>query len=169
MKKHKLLWIILAIVAVIVIAAMAGGNENAPEPTETTVSTQSTTTPLPTETEPERTEAPETVPEETEAEETEQTESEEAEPELIDGMRPDFKQAMDSYEAFMGEYCEFMERYNDDPTDLSLLADYASFLVEYEKTMSDFESWDDGSLNDAEFAYYMEVNTRVLEMLSSVQ
>ncbi len=32
---------------------------------------------------------------------------------LVNGMRPKFKEAMDSYEAFYDEYCTFMKKYND--------------------------------------------------------
>ena len=38
---------------------------------------------------------------------------------LVDGMRPDFKAAMDSYETFFEYYCEFMENY--DTSNLSML------------------------------------------------
>ena len=52
--------------------------------------------------------------------------------ELIDGMRPEFKQAMDSYEEFMNEYCEFMKKYDEsDGTDVGLLADYTSYMSKY--------------------------------------
>lgn len=56
-----------------------------------------------------------------------------------DGMRKDFKEAMDSYEAFMNEYCDFIKK---------------------------FDQWGGEDLNDAEFAYYMEVQTRAYERLA---
>lgn len=54
-------------------------------------------------------------------------------------MRKDFKEAMDSYEAFMNEYCDFIKK---------------------------FDQWGGEDLNDAEFAYYMEVQTRAYERLA---
>ena len=40
-----------------------------------------------------------------------ETEAPDNSAESADGMRPEFKAAMDSYEAFMNEYCDFMARY----------------------------------------------------------
>lgn len=89
--------------------------------------------------------------------------------ELIDGMRPEFKQAMDSYEEFMNEYCEFMKKYAEsDGTDVGLLADYASYMKKYADMVEDFEAWDDGEMNTAETAYYLEVQTRVSKKLLEV-
>lgn len=45
------------------------------------------------------------------------------------GLRADFKKAMDSYEDFMDEYCSFMKSYQEDPSDASLLEDYASYML----------------------------------------
>lgn len=43
---------------------------------------------------------------------------------LVDGMRPEFKEAMDAYEAFFDDYCDFMKKFNESPDDLSLLGEY---------------------------------------------
>ncbi len=89
--------------------------------------------------------------------------------ELIDGMRPEFKQAMDSYEEFMNEYCEFMEKYAESGgTDVGLLADYASYVSKYANMVEDFEAWDDGEMNTAETAYYVDVQTRISKKLLEV-
>lgn len=52
--------------------------------------------------------------------------------ELADGMRPEFKEAMDSYEAFYAEYCEILKKYKDNPTDMAILADYSAFMTKTE-------------------------------------
>ena len=83
-----------------------------------------------------------------------------------DGMRKDFKEAMDSYEAFMNEYCDFMEKYSKNPTDASLMADYMSYMSKYDDFIKKFDQWGGEDLNDAEFAYYMEVQTRAYERLA---
>lgn len=89
--------------------------------------------------------------------------------ELIDGMRPEFKQAMDSYEEFMNEYCEFMKKYDEsDGTDVGLLADYTSYMSKYADVVEDFEAWDDGEMNTAETAYYLDVQTRINKKLLEV-
>lgn len=81
---------------------------------------------------------------------------------------PDFKAAMDSYEEFFDSYIEFMNKYVENPSDPSLLASYAEFMTQYTETMDEMESWDDGSLNDAEMAYYLEVTLRIEEKLLDV-
>ena len=45
--------------------------------------------------------------------------------------RKDFKEAMDSYEAFMNEYVAFMKKYNANPNDPTLMADYARYMSKY--------------------------------------
>lgn len=88
---------------------------------------------------------------------------------LTYGMRPEFKKAMDSYESFMNEYCEFMKKYEkSDGTDMSLWSDYASYLSKYSDMVKDFEAWDDGEMNTAETAYYLDVQTRVNKKLLEV-
>ena len=81
------------------------------------------------------------------------------------GIDPDFKAAMDSYESFMDEYVAFMKKYQENPTDLSLLTDYANYMSRYAEVVEDFEKWDDQEMNTAETAYYIEVQSRVSKKL----
>ena len=110
-------------------------------------------------------------PEETEAtepsEEVPTTESGE-ESELIDGLRPEFKEAMDAYEDFYGEYCDFMVKYKQNPSDLSLLAEYADLMERAVEMDEAFQAWEDEDLNNEELKYYLEVNNRVMQMLVDV-
>lgn len=95
--------------------------------------------------------------------------SDHTEEELVDGMRPAFKEAMDSYEEFMTEYCEFIKKYSEsDGTDLGLLADYSDYMLKYADMMQDFEVWEDGDLNTAELSYYLDVQTRINQKLLEV-
>ena len=84
------------------------------------------------------------------------------------GLRKDFKDAMDSYEAFMNEYCDFIEKYSKNPTDAQLMADYMSYMSKYDDLTKKFDQWGGEDLNDAELAYYMEVQTRVYDRLAEV-
>lgn len=89
--------------------------------------------------------------------------------ELVDGMRPEFKEAMDSYEAFFDEYVAFMEKYAaSDGSDLTLLTDYADYMSKYADMMADFEAWDSEDMNTAETAYYIEVQSRISQKLLEV-
>ncbi len=86
------------------------------------------------------------------------------------GLRTDFKKAMDSYEKFMNDYVEFMKKYsNSDGSDLTLITDYANMLKNYNTYSDEFVKWEDSDLNDAEFKYYVEVQTRVNNKLLSIQ
>ena len=84
------------------------------------------------------------------------------------GLRPEFKEAMDSYEAFYTEYCEFMKEYSENPTDLKLLAQYANMLVKAEEMNEAFEAWDEDDLNSEELQYYLDVNHRVMKILVEI-
>lgn len=88
--------------------------------------------------------------------------------ELVDGMRPEFKEAMDSYEAFYEEYCEIVKKYTQNPSDMELLADYTDMVSKAAEMSEKFEAWENSDLNDAELAYYLDVNNRVTKKLLEV-
>lgn len=85
-----------------------------------------------------------------------------------DGIRPEFKEAMDSYEAFYTEYCAFMKEYSENPIDLTLLSKYSDMLIKAEEMNEAFEAWDEDELNNEELKYYLDVNNRVMKMLVDV-
>lgn len=80
-------------------------------------------------------------------------------------IRPEIKEAIDAYESFIDEYCEFMVKYSEsNGTDLAILADYVKFmgkLEEYERKMDALED----DLTDAEYWYYIEVLNRCNEKM----
>mgnify|MGYP004444189401 CR=1 FL=1 len=82
---------------------------------------------------------------------------------LVNGMRPEFKEAMDSYEAFYDHYCEILKKVSEG-SDLTAMAEYSKMMLELSKMDQDFESWD-GNMNDAEAAYYIEVSLRIEKKL----
>ena len=81
------------------------------------------------------------------------------------GIRPEFKEAMDAYEAFYAEYCEFLKEYQKNPSDLGLLTKYATMMKKAEEADRAFEKWDDEDLNKEELAYYIDVTARIEKML----
>ncbi len=101
----------------------------------------------------------------TAADETEAPKDETPAENLVDGMRPEFKEALDSYEDFFDEYCAFMKKMKDNPDDLSLLGEYTEYLTQYSETMEKMGELDDGEMNDAELKYYLEVTNRINEKL----
>lgn len=92
----------------------------------------------------------------------------ELEKEQTSSIRSEIKEAIDAYEAFIDEYIAFMKKYSDSDNDLSMLADYMSFmnkLTEYERKMDALEK----DLNDAELIYFYEVVNRCnLKLLESL-
>jgi len=103
-----------------------------------------------------------------EQEESEMATSEEPEDDnsaegLVDGMRPEFKEAMDSYEAFYDEYYDFIEKYTADPTDMSLLSEYSDMMTKALDMDEKFAKWDEEEMNNEELKYYIEVSSRVAQ------
>lgn len=104
----------------------------------------------------------ETVGETTDGEENNSHEAENTE------ISPEFKEAMDSYEAFFDEYCEFMKKYNNSEDTTSMMADYASYMTSYAETMEKMAAIDEDKLSDAEVMYYAEVSARISQKLLEV-
>ena len=88
--------------------------------------------------------------------------------EIPSGLRLEFKEAMDSYEAFYAEYCKFMKEYRENPSDLTLLVKYADMLAKAGEMNEAFEAWDEEELSSEELKYYLDVNNRVMKMLVDV-
>lgn len=84
------------------------------------------------------------------------------------GIRPEFKAAMDAYEAFYDEYSAFMADYKKNPTDLSLLSKYSGMLTKVAEMDEKFKSWEQGEMSSEELKYYLDVNARVLKKLGDL-
>ena len=68
----------------------------------------------------------------------------------------------------MNEYVDFMKKYNKNPNDPDLLTEYAEYMRKYLAFVDDFEKWDDGEMNNAETAYYIDVQARVSKKLLEI-
>ena len=155
----KVLSMLLALVICLSLCACGSGNtskdHNASNPNykDTYVSEQDTTTTATT---------PSTEPS---TEVTAPTSSEGTDTAEIN---PDFKAAMESYEKFFDEYVAIMKKYKEDPTDLSILSDYATYMGQYADMMQKFEKWENEDLNTTEAAYYIDVQARITKKLLEV-
>lgn len=85
-----------------------------------------------------------------------------------DEIRPEFKEALDSYEAFFDEYIAFMEKYAESDDAMGMLADYTNYLMQYADMMEKLQALDDDDLSTAEAAYYVEVMSRIEQKLLKV-
>ncbi|MBQ9006302.1 MAG: hypothetical protein IJ092_08000 [Atopobiaceae bacterium] len=84
-------------------------------------------------------------------------------------IRPEFKEAMDSYEAFFDEYVEVMKAYQDDPTNAELMMRMSDMMVQEADMLKKFDAWEsDESMTTAETAYYLEVQSRIYAKLAEV-
>lgn len=91
----------------------------------------------------------------------------------VQGIRPEFKEAMDTYEAFFDEYVEFMNAYiNMDTSDalgvLSMLTEYADYMFRYAEAMEALDELGEQDLSKEELLYYTEVMGRISQKLISV-
>ena len=78
-----------------------------------------------------------------------------------DGIRPEIKEAIDSYEEFFDEYIEFMQSYAENNAPLDMLSDYLDYLTKYSDMLKKLNELNNEDLNDAELAYYLEASARI--------
>ena len=76
-----------------------------------------------------------------------------------------FKKDIDAIEAYFQEYVDFMKKY--DASDLSMLADYTSFLASYVEASRVLESLDENKMTTQEKNYYTKVLLRINKILYS--
>ncbi len=88
---------------------------------------------------------------------------------VLGEVTPDFKKAMDEYEAFFDEYLAFMEKY-EKSSDLSpeMLEDFTKYMDRYSQTMEALDAIDEDSLSPADYAYYTEVMLRINKKIASL-
>lgn len=169
MKANKIFAIVLALA---VVLSLASCGETATKKSEDKSEEVKTTVSEPVKTESSESTAVEPVEETSDAQVAEEPSIEEdVQPANESGdseLRADFKEAMDSYESFMDEYCEFMEKYSENSSDIAILTDYATYMAKYADMCAKFDKWESEDLNDAELAYYIDVQARVSEKLLNV-
>lgn len=81
-------------------------------------------------------------------------------------MSPDLKEYLDSYEAFIDEYVEFMKQYNSDPgNSISMMTEYIEMMGKYAEFAEKIGEYESAEMSDADFNYYLEVTTRCTQKL----
>lgn len=85
-----------------------------------------------------------------------------------EGVDPDLVEFLDSYETFIDEYCEFMGKYYENPSDLSVLADYAEYMTKYADFAEKVEKYDSNNMSTADAAYYLEVTNRCTQKMLTI-
>lgn len=77
----------------------------------------------------------------------------------------DLKEMLDSYEAFVDEYVQFMKEYKESGDATSMLASYSEYMQKYSDFMQKVNSVDTSNLSASDYAYYIEVTSRVSQKL----
>lgn len=80
-----------------------------------------------------------------------------------------FRKAMDEYESFMNRYVEFMKNYKNSSDVTSMLSDYSKMTQDYAKYAESIRGYNQNSLSADDWAYYLEVTTRVNKKLLEVR
>lgn len=83
-------------------------------------------------------------------------------------VRPEVKEALDSYEDFFDEYIKFMNNYKNSSDPLSMMGELTVYMEKYQTTMSKMNALE-GDLNDSEVRYYEKVVNRIKKKLSKVE
>ena len=80
-----------------------------------------------------------------------------------DGVTPELKEFLDSYEEFMNEYCDFLDHYDSD--DLSQLMEYTSLMQKYAEYAEKADAYDEKDMSNADLKYYIDVTSRIEKRL----
>lgn len=87
----------------------------------------------------------------------------------VDGVDPELKAFLDSYEEFMDEYILFMKKYMDDPGNaVTMLGEYASIMEKYGEFAEAVEKYDEREMSTADAKYYLEVTNRINQKMLDV-
>ena len=100
-----------------------------------------------------------------EEDEDEDDEDEDDEDEDDGEVDPELKAFLDSYEAYYDEYIDFMLKYNENPSDITLMTEYANMMIKLNEFTEAAEKYDSEEMSAADRRYYVEVLTRVQQKL----
>ncbi|MBQ6441518.1 MAG: zinc-ribbon domain-containing protein [Lachnospiraceae bacterium] len=85
------------------------------------------------------------------------------------GVDPDLKAYLDSYEAFMDEYVDFMKNYLDDPTNVAAMLDeYSDIMKRLEAFEKQNEVYESSDMSAADMEYFIDVTTRCTKKMLEV-
>lgn len=101
----------------------------------------------------------------TDGNDEEESEAQQSSEETSEGIRPEIKEFLDSYETFIDEYCEFMKNYTNSENVLSMLNDYTKIMQKYMEFSEKLSALDTHDMNSEEMKYYTEVTMRVSQKL----
>lgn len=81
---------------------------------------------------------------------------------------PEFKAAMDSYEAFFDEYIALTNQIGSGDSSAETMMQYANYMAKYADVMQKLEDVNEDELTTAELLYYEEVMLRITQKLQAL-
>ncbi len=83
-------------------------------------------------------------------------------------IRPEIKEGLDSYAAFMDEYVVFLKKYTQSTNPLEMLSELSKYTEKLEEFEEKWDNIDDSDWTPAELAYYNKVMTEIsMKMLEA--
>lgn len=82
-------------------------------------------------------------------------------------IRPEVKEAIDSYEAFIDEYCDFMKKMSQTDNVITMMTEYLEYMQKLSDMGEKFDKIQEGDLTNAEIIYYTEVMLRCTQKIAS--
>lgn len=87
-----------------------------------------------------------------------------------DNVSTSLKELLDEYEEFIDDYIDFMKKYKSNSGDvMGMLSDYTEIMQKYTDYMTKISTLDTGNMTPADYAYYLEVTTRVYKKLAEIE
>lgn len=81
----------------------------------------------------------------------------------------DFRAMVDEYEAYMNDYCDFMQTYNSESGNVvSMAIDYAKMMAQYSEWASKIDAIDESTLSAEDDQYFIDAQTRINQRLLEV-
>lgn len=161
----KILAMVLVLVMMCCLAACGNTNDRQNNETEKTTETKApeTQSPITEDVTPEEPETTESVAQEVV---TEEPVTEEPVTKVTEDTYT-WREFLKDYEAWVDDYIAFMNKYNANPADLTLLADYATMMSEYAEWADKVDKMDD-NLSDTEALEYAAELSRIATKLTTV-
>lgn len=85
-----------------------------------------------------------------------------------DGIRPEFKENMDTIEQFVDDYVAFIDTYKNTNDPISMMTEYSTMLMQHVQMMDELNAIDTTDLSEEELAYYEEVVARINQKLKGI-
>ncbi len=81
------------------------------------------------------------------------------------GVSPDVKEFLDSYEAFMDEYIDYMKKIENGTSSTAALTEYYDLLAQYDDYVKKLDELDTSNMTEADYEYYIDVTARINKKL----